>query len=59
MIVAWFQPLNPRCDLLVSSKFAAFTNGVKLCRYDPEVLGGTIVKKEVFMDMDVAPTTPR
>lgn len=25
----------------------------------PEVQGGTIVKKEVFMDMDVPPTTPR
>jgi hypothetical protein len=25
----------------------------------PEVLGGTVVRKEVFMDMDAALTTPR
>ena len=33
--------------------------GSEVTMEHPEVLGGTIVKKEVFMDMDVAPTTPR
>ena len=33
--------------------------GSEVTMEHPEVLGGTIVKKEVFMDMDVPPTTPR
>jgi len=33
--------------------------GSEVSMPSPDLVGGTTVKKEVFMDMDVAPTTPR